>query len=122
MKFLLDVNANGSLSDFLKDLGYDVACVRDVDRSMSDGDILDWAVREQRIIITTDSDFEQLIWLQDQRHCGVLRLENLPRSKRLSLLQDVLADYDQELEARSIVIATEHKIRIRKKLSFKEEY
>ncbi|MBP0028301.1 MAG: DUF5615 family PIN-like protein [Roseofilum sp. Guam] len=32
---------------------------------MSDGDILDWAVREQRIIITTDSDFEQLIWLQD---------------------------------------------------------
>lgn len=116
MKFLLDVNASGSLSDFLIDLEYDVACVRDVDRSMTDGDILAWAVREQRIIITTDSDFEQLIWLQDQPHCGVLRLENLPRSKRLSLLQDVLADYDRELEAGSIVIATEQKIRIRRKL------
>ena len=85
MKFLLDVNASATLSSLLQDLGHDIVCVRDVDRKMSDSDILAWAVRENRIIITTDSDFEQLIWLQERIHCGVLRLENLPRSERMAL-------------------------------------
>ncbi len=29
---------------------------------MSDENILEWAVREKRVIITTDKDCEQLIW------------------------------------------------------------
>lgn len=116
MKFLLDVNASGVLSGLLLDLGHDVACVRDVDRRMSDSEILDWAVREKRIIITTDSDFEQMIWLQERQHCGVLRLENLPRSERIALFQEILANYVQDLEAGVVVIATQQKIRIRRKV------
>lgn len=81
---------------------------------MSDSEILNWAVREERIIITTDSDFEQMIWLQARQHCGVLRLENLPRSERISLLQDVLSSYGQDLESGAVVIATKQKIRIRR--------
>ncbi len=114
MKFLLDVNASGALLDLLLDSGHDVACVRDVDRQMSDSDILNWAVNENRIIITTDSDLEQMIWIQERLHCGVLRLENLPRLERVSLLQDVLASYDRDLEAGAVVIATKQKIRIRR--------
>jgi len=114
MKFLLDMNASGALLSLLLDSDHDVACVRDVDRKMSDSEILDWAVREQRIIITTDSDFEQMIWVQERLHCGVLRLENLPRLERISLLQDVLASYGQDLESGAVVIATKQKIRIRR--------
>lgn len=54
MRFLLDMNASGALLNLLLDSGHDVACVRDVDRKMSDSEILNWAVREKRIIITTD--------------------------------------------------------------------
>jgi predicted nuclease of predicted toxin-antitoxin system len=114
MRFLLDVNASGVLLSLLLDSGHDVACVRDVDRKMSDSEILNWAVRERRIIITTDSDFEQMIWLQGRQHCGVLRLENLPRSERISLLQDVLSSWSQDLEDGAVVIASKQKIRIRK--------
>ncbi|MEH2372972.1 MAG: DUF5615 family PIN-like protein [Nostoc sp.] len=116
MKFLMDVNASGALSGLLLDLGHDVACVRDVNSKMSDSEILDWAVREKRIIITTDSDFEQIIWLQERQHCGVLRLENLPRSERIALLQEILDSYVQDLEAGVVVIATQQKIRIRRKV------
>ena len=117
MRFLLDVNASGSLSKLLLDLGHDIACVGDVDAKMTDSAILDWAVREKRIVITTDSDFEQIIWLQQRTHCGVLRLENLPRTQRIALFQEVLTNYLDELKSGAIVIATEQKIRIRRNLT-----
>lgn len=117
MKFLLDVNASGAISAVLLELGHDITCVADVDPKMTDSAILEWAVKEQGIIITTDSDFEQMIWLQDKPHYGVLRLENLPRTERISLLREVLTDYAQELEAGAIIIATQRKIRVRRKMT-----
>lgn len=114
MKFLLDVNAAGPLATVLLEAGHDVEMVSRVDLSMSDSDILQWAVREKRIIVTTDSDFDQMIWLQKRDHFGVLRLENLPRSERMLLFNEVIANYAGALEAGAIVIATQRKIRVRK--------
>ena len=80
---------------------------------MADDDILAWARREQRIVVTTDQDFEEMIWREQRPHCGVLRLENLPRQERLALLLDVLGANEQALETGAIVIAQSRKIRIR---------
>ncbi len=113
MKFLLDVNASGALLSLLIELGHDVICVRDVNPQMDDDDIIDWAVRENRIIITTDTDFEQMIWQQQKPHRGVLRLENLPRLERKLLLHEVLENHAQNLASGAVVIATKQKIRIR---------
>lgn len=117
MKFLVDVNASGVLSTLLVELGHEVACVKDVNPRMGDDEIIAWAVREERVIFTTDNDFEQMIWLQQKNHCGVLRLENLPRAERKQLLQEVLFNHSQDLELGAVVIATKQKIRIRRKLS-----
>jgi len=114
MKFLLDVNASGTLKLLLIEMGYDIACVSDFDSRMNDSDILDWAVREKRIIITTDSDFEQLIWQSKKSHHGILRLENLPRVQRIDLVKEVLNYYLNYLESGAIIIASEKKIRIRR--------
>ncbi|MEM9091392.1 MAG: DUF5615 family PIN-like protein [Cyanobacteria bacterium P01_F01_bin.53] len=113
MRFLLDVNAGG-VATVLQEAGHDVDFVSRVDLQMSDDDILAWAVREKRIIVTTDSDFDQMIWLQNREHYGVLRLENLPRVERKLLLQEVLENYAQDLEEGAIVIAMQRKIRIRR--------
>ena len=98
------------------DKDHDLAMVTDVDPSMSDEQILAWANREQRIIITTDNDFEQMIWVQRKSHCGVLRLQNLPRAARKLLLEEVLANYSQDLLSGAIIIASQQKIRIRRSL------
>lgn len=84
MKFLVDVNATGMLSQWLIERGHDVAEVTKRDRCMSDEAIMRWAVDEQRVIVTTDQDFEERIWRENQPHCGVLRLENLPRTHRMA--------------------------------------
>ena len=114
MRFLLDVNAGGSLVSWLEDLGHDVVEVRHKDPRMRDDDILDWAVKDKRIIITTDNDFEEMIWRQGKLHCGVLRLENLPRAERIELLRDVLDCHSRDLESGAIVIALSTKFRVRK--------
>jgi len=114
MNFLLDVNASGALARWLIELGHDVVQVSEKNPRMSDDEILSWAVREHRIIVTTDNDFEEIIWRQGKSHCGILRLENLPRSERKDLLHDVLDRHTHDLEAGSIVIALSTKFRVRK--------
>ncbi|MDQ7837646.1 MAG: DUF5615 family PIN-like protein [Thermodesulfobacteriota bacterium] len=114
MKFLLDVNASGSVAHWLIQLGHDVAEVSRKNPRMSDDEILSWAVQERRILVTTDNDFEEMIWRQGKPHCGVLRLENLPRSERKALLYDVLGRHSRDLESGAIVIALSTKFRVRK--------
>jgi len=113
MNFLLDVNASGAVARWLIDQGHNVAEVGQKDSRMSDDEILSWAVRERRIIVTTDNDFEEMIWRQGKSHCGILRLENLPRSQRIALLHDVLDRYSKDLESGAIVVALNRKFRIR---------
>lgn len=114
MNFLLDVSASGSLARWLTEMGHEVVQVSEKDPRMSDDDILNWAVKERRIIVTTDKDFEEMIWRQGKKHCGVLRLENLPRPERKALLYDVLDRHSQDLESGAIVIALSRKFRVRK--------
>ncbi|MBM3144750.1 MAG: hypothetical protein FJ010_07220 [Chloroflexi bacterium] len=114
MKFLLDVNASGALARWLLDHCHDVLLVEDVDPRMGDNEVLEWAVRESRIIVTTDQDFEELIWREAKQHKGLLRIENLPRVERLSLMEYILNNHSQELASGAIIIASGRKIRIRK--------
>ena len=114
MKFLVDVNASGAVARWLAEMGHDVVQVAEKDPRMPDEEILRWAVREERVIVTTDRDFEEMIWREGKAHCGVLRLENLPRAERKRLLEDVMAHYAEELKAEAIVIAQSKKVRIRR--------
>lgn len=124
MKFLVDVNASGAVVDYLQARGHDVAEVIERNARMHDEDILRWAVYEQRIIVTTeqdfddqdfdDQDFEEMIWRAGKTHQGVLRLENLPRSARIELLDDFLTQHSDALADGTIVIATSRKVRIRR--------
>ncbi len=116
MKFLTDVNASSALTHgfatwvttFRKSLTETQACRT---KRYCSG-----LCKRQRIIATTDKDFEELIWRIGKPHFGVLRLENLPRAERRTLLEDVLANHAQDLASGAIVIAQTKKIRIRRPL------
>ena len=114
MKFLIDVNASGVVAQWLRKAGYDVVEVAGKDIGLPDDEILKWAVREKRIIVTTDNDFEEMIWRQDKFHHGVLRLENLPRVERKKLIEYVLEKHAKDLASGFIVIAQMNRIRVRK--------
>ena len=114
MRFLIDVNAGGAVSRWLREHDHDVVDVRWRDPRMSDKAILQWAREEKRILVTTDKDFEEMIWREGLLHSGLLRLENLPRKERLLQLEAVLSRYDGDLLTGSMVVARRNKVRIRR--------
>lgn len=70
MKFLLDENVHAGLLGFLKSLGHKAI---DCPKSIRNGEVFKLALREERILITRDSDF-----LAGQfaafKHCGIILL------------------------------------------------
>jgi predicted nuclease of predicted toxin-antitoxin system len=115
MKCLTDVNASGILAQWLSQTGYDVVKVSQKNPKMTDDEILQWTLEEERIIVTTDKDFEEMVWRTGYPHCGILRLENLPRFERKALLEDVLRHHSQDLASAAIVVAQKRKFRIRRR-------
>ena len=73
MRFLLDENADERLADYLRRLGHDATTIRnDYTRSIEDRDVLAIALREQRILITNDRDFGELIIRERLAHAGAI--------------------------------------------------
>jgi len=78
MKFITDENLGIKVPQSLKSLGYDVISAIEVALSKPDTDILKLANKENRILLTTDKDFGELVFKEKLIHSGVilLRLKN----------------------------------------------
>ena len=74
MKLLVDVGVGLLCEQWLRVAGHDVVAIRQFDPAMPDLDILALAVKEQRLVITMDKDFGELVHRSGQRQCGVLLL------------------------------------------------
>jgi predicted nuclease of predicted toxin-antitoxin system len=60
MRFLANENFPGAAVAALAGRGHDIVWARIAAPGTSDADVLAWAVREQRILITFDKDFGEL--------------------------------------------------------------
>ena len=72
IKFLADVNIEKPLVDYLSKQGYDIIWMPDYNCEMSDEDLLQLANEENRIFITNDKDFGDLIFLQKRLSAGTI--------------------------------------------------
>ena len=74
--------------------------------------LLHWADQESRILITIDTDFGQLVFLEGQSHSGLIRLPDVSSRERVAIINDLIARFQKELEARAIITVRGGKIRI----------
>jgi len=114
MKLFADENIAVQIVNQLRELGHDVLYPPEIAQSADDNVWLEQARREERILITDDKDFGELVFRQKLPSAGVilLRLHHLPLPDRLRWLQSRWArilSYPQS----SFVVVTEHKIRVR---------
>ena len=76
-RFLVDVGVGKGIERYLREEGYDTKAVRDIDPRMEDEEIVLTAVSENRIVVTMDKDFGELVYhlstLHVQPH-GCLRM------------------------------------------------
>jgi len=86
MKFLVDESSGRRLFHFLREKGYDATFVKDVLPKADDIDVLKFAEKEQRIIISNDKDFGELIFRLGMPSSGVillrLRIDNYQNRKK----------------------------------------
>jgi predicted nuclease of predicted toxin-antitoxin system len=101
MKFLLDQCTDARLLPYLKQLGHDATQIhRTYPQSIPDPEILSIAQQEQRILVTDDRDFGELIFRLQLAHCGVIFLRlgtYAPLTLKIERLSYVLTHYGTQL-------------------------
>jgi predicted nuclease of predicted toxin-antitoxin system len=114
MRFLLDENAEYRLGWFLEGEGHDVTAIsRDYPHALSDREVLTLAHREQRILVTNDRDFGELIVREGLPHAGVIyfRIPAGDLESKVLRLGDVLAQHETSLSR--FLVVTEADVRVR---------
>ncbi len=115
MKFLVDVGVSNKVEKYLKDDGFDTKCIREIDPRLKDIEIIDIAAKDNRVIITMDKDFGELVFKSSQAHAGVLllRLENENSNSKVEIVKSILENYSKELN-NNFCVFHKGKLRIRK--------
>jgi predicted nuclease of predicted toxin-antitoxin system len=114
MRFLLDENVDYRLAAFLRGLGHDVAAIaHEHKESIADREVLRIALREQRILLTNDHDFGELIVRQELAHSGVVlfRLKSEAMDVKCARLSYVLDHYSDRMH--QFLVLTDQRVRIR---------
>lgn len=113
MRLIVDECTGVIVARWLTSLGHDVLSIRDTFPRLPDEDILDLAVRTDRIVITNDKGFGTLVFRDQRPHRGVilLRLPDPYVATRIAAIQRVLDDLPDNL-ATAVVVVTEHAVRV----------
>ena len=115
MRFLLDENVDTRLALFLRRQGHDVtAIVQDYGHALGDHEVLAIAAREQRVLITDDLDFGELVVRERLPHAGVLlfRLGGADPKIKQEWLRFVLTNHAEDLM--SLIVVTARGVRVRR--------
>jgi predicted nuclease of predicted toxin-antitoxin system len=97
MRFLLDQSTDARLTQFLREQGHDATRIGwGYPVGLADRAVLQLALTEQRILITDDRDFGELVFRLRQPHAGVIYLrlgEEVDLATKISRLAYVLTHY-----------------------------
>ena len=108
----MDRCAGRRLAEWLQGEGHDVLEARTLGADPGDRALLELASSENRVLITIDTDFGELVYLHDLPHAGMVRLPDVPAERRIALVAAVIDRHGGALENRAIVTVRGERIRI----------
>lgn len=113
MRGVVDESTGPSVALWLTSLGHDVVSIYDELPRLPDEDILAFAARDVRIVITNDKDFGELVFRDRRPHRGVilLRLANEHWTNKIAALERLLGELPEDLHE-CFVVVTEDSIRV----------
>jgi len=114
MRILADENVARDIVAWLRTGGHDVLFAAEASPGTADARWVHIAEQEQRVILTSDKDFGELVFRDGLTSHGVvlLRLEELPVPAILARLRTVWSVVEAG-PARRFIVITEKKVRIR---------
>jgi predicted nuclease of predicted toxin-antitoxin system len=100
------------LAEWLHNNGHDVIDIHTLGPDPGNRALLERAESENRVLITTDKDFGELIHLHGIPHSGLIRLPDVRMAQRIALVEQVINHHGQALEERAIVTVRGNRMRI----------
>jgi predicted nuclease of predicted toxin-antitoxin system len=114
VRFLLDVCVSSrSLQSFLSDAGHDVVSAVSIGPSASDELLLSIAVAEDRVLVTADNDFGELVFVRRLSHGPIVRVVELTVAEQVTAITELIAQHADALVGAVIVTVTRGRVRIR---------
>jgi predicted nuclease of predicted toxin-antitoxin system len=117
MRFIVDECTGPVVAKWLQRQNHDVISVFDEIRGADDRKVIQKAFEQNRILITNDKDFGELIFREKKPHKGVvlLRLKDERAANKIAILKHLLEKYEKSLPGNFIVV-TETTVRITGKM------
>ena len=94
-------------------LGHDVRGVSEMVPGASDEEVLALAYNEQRVLVTDDKDFGELVYRRGLPHLCIIRFFKTAQVERVAAMHELLEHHSSVLEQAAIVVVRGHLIRIR---------
>jgi predicted nuclease of predicted toxin-antitoxin system len=112
MRILVDECTGPAVAKWLRGNGHEVFSVFDEGKGMEDGEVLTKALAEDRIVITNDKDFGEMVFREHREHHGVIlmRLNDERLANKIEVLRQLLSTYSERLPDQFVTV-TETKVR-----------
>ncbi len=114
LKFIVDVGVGNKVEKWLAAQGCDVLNVRDIDPRLPDHEIVKIATKENRMVITMDKDFGELVYRTNVNHTGVLllRLDSYSSQEKVNVINRILEEHQDKIVGKFCVYK-DNNLRIR---------
>lgn len=116
MRFLADMGVSQSTAQWLRDRGYDVIHLRDAGlQKLPDEKIVEKAVLENRIILTFDLDFSDIMASSSASYPSVIifRMKSAIPQNVNQKLESILSESSEALQEGALISAGERSHRVR---------
>ena len=97
----------------LTEQGHDVASATEKHPGVSDEALLALAYEEQRVLVTEDKDFGELVFLRGLPHPSIVRFTDMPVAQKVAAMRKLIERHPDALRAGAIVVVRQHLMRIR---------
>ncbi len=115
MNFLADESVDRPIVERLRQEGYFVWYVAEMEPGLCDDEVLDLANRESALLLTADKDFGELVFRQHRLMMGIvlIRLAGLSPQLKAEIVTSMINKHLKEL-ANAFVVITPTMFRIRR--------
>ena len=113
MKFLLDSCISGYAAKDLRNAGFDVLWVPEIGKDPGDEEIIKKAFEENRVLVTADKDFGELVFLFNKPHSTIIRLVDIPARKQGKTILRLIETHKPDIEGKALITVESFRVRVR---------
>ena len=114
MRFLLDVCASSrSMQAMLVAQGHEVLSALERNPQATDEELMVLALKEQRVLITEDKDFGELVFVHRLPHPCIIRFVEMRIREKVTAMGELIDQHADEMNDGALIVVTRNRVRIR---------